>query len=90
MPWPWTLANRVFWGDCILMLATTGSSSDATVVYFHPPMAFDREATKALAAELADKGVFIGTSSWKYEGWMGQLYSPQRYEYRGKILQPHA
>ncbi|MGB7790494.1 MAG: DUF72 domain-containing protein [Terrimicrobiaceae bacterium] len=27
----------------------------------------------------------MGTSSWKYEGWLGQLYSPERYEYRGKI-----
>lgn len=48
-------------------------------------MAFDREAMKAKAAELAAQGVFIGTSSWKYEGWMGQLYTPQRYEYRGKV-----
>ncbi len=48
-------------------------------------MAFDREAMKAKAAELAAKGVFVGTSSWKYEGWMGQLYTPQRYEYRGKV-----
>ena len=38
-----------------------------------------------MAAELAAQGVFIGTSSWKYEGWMGQLYTPQRYEYRGKV-----
>jgi len=29
--------------------------------------------------------VFIGTSSWKYEGWFGQLYTPARYEYRGKV-----
>jgi uncharacterized protein YecE (DUF72 family) len=48
-------------------------------------MAFDRETMKAKAAELAAKGVFIGTSSWKYEGWMGQLYTPGRYEYRGKV-----
>lgn len=48
-------------------------------------MAFDREAIKQRAAELAAKGVFIGTSSWKYEGWFGQLYTPTRYEYRGKV-----
>lgn len=48
-------------------------------------MAFDREAIKLRAAELAAKGVFIGTSSWKYEGWLGQLYTPTRYEYRGKV-----
>ncbi len=48
-------------------------------------MPFDREQMKAKAAELAAKGVFIGTSSWKYEGWFGQLYTPARYEYRGKV-----
>lgn len=36
-------------------------------------------------SELAAKGVFIGTSSWKYEGWFSQLYTPSRYEYRGKV-----
>ena len=48
-------------------------------------MAFDREVIKQRAAELAAKGVFIGTSSWKYEGWFGQLYTPARCEYRGKV-----
>ena len=48
-------------------------------------MPFDREAIKQRAAELAAKGVFIGTSSWKYEGWFGQVYTPVRYEYRGKV-----
>jgi uncharacterized protein YecE (DUF72 family) len=27
----------------------------------------------------------VGTSSWKYEGWFDQLYTPARYEYRGKV-----
>ncbi len=40
---------------------------------------------KQLAAALAARGVFIGASSWKYEGWLGQLYSPDRYLYRGKV-----
>jgi uncharacterized protein YecE (DUF72 family) len=35
---------------------------------------------KSLAAE----GILIGTSSWKYEGWLGQLYSPERYVTRGR------
>ena len=48
-------------------------------------MPFDRERMKVKAAELAAKGVFVGTSSWKYEGWFGQLYTPARYEYRGKV-----
>ena len=49
------------------------------------PMAFDREQIKLKAAQLAAQGVFVGTSSWKYEGWVGQLYTPSRYEFRGKI-----
>jgi len=40
---------------------------------------------KQAATELAANGIFIGTSSWKYEGWFGQLYTPTRYEYRGKV-----
>ncbi len=48
-------------------------------------MCFDRERIRKQAAELAAEGVFIGTSSWKYEGWFGQLYTPARYEYRGKV-----
>ena len=48
-------------------------------------MAFDREQMKKKAAALAASGVFIGTSSWKYEGWFGQLYTPARYEYRGRV-----
>jgi uncharacterized protein YecE (DUF72 family) len=40
---------------------------------------------KQRAAELAASGIFVGTSSWKYEGWFGQLYTSARYEYRGKV-----
>ena len=25
---------------------------------------------------LAAKGVYVGTSPWKYEGWLGRLYTP--------------
>ena len=28
---------------------------------------------------LAAKGLFFGSSSWKYPGWLGQIYSPHRY-----------
>jgi uncharacterized protein YecE (DUF72 family) len=48
-------------------------------------MPFDRAEIQSAAACLAQQGVFIGTSSWKYEGWFGQLYTPARYEYRGKV-----
>jgi uncharacterized protein YecE (DUF72 family) len=48
---------------------------------------FDREQVKAQAARLAAQGIFIGTSSWKYEGWLGQLYDSGRYEWRGKFAE---
>lgn len=34
---------------------------------------------------LAERGVYIGTSSWKYPGWMNDVYTPARYETRGKF-----
>ena len=50
-------------------------------------MAIDRAYLKNSAAMLAASGVFIGTSSWKYPGWRGQLYDEARYEWRGKFAQ---
>jgi uncharacterized protein YecE (DUF72 family) len=48
-------------------------------------MPFERERMQEQAASLAVQGVYLGTSSWKYEGWMGQLYNAERYEYRGRV-----
>jgi uncharacterized protein YecE (DUF72 family) len=48
-------------------------------------MSFDRERMKTALAALAQQGVFVGTSSWKYSGWMGQLYEQDRYIYRGRF-----
>src|SRR6266699_2608908 len=48
-------------------------------------MPFDRQGIQQAAAKLAAKGVFIGTSSWKYPGWRGQLYDGERYITRGKF-----
>jgi uncharacterized protein YecE (DUF72 family) len=36
-------------------------------------------------ARLVERGILIGTSSWKYEGWLGQIYTPDRYFTRGKF-----
>jgi hypothetical protein len=44
--------------------------------------AFDRAQLHARLADLAGKGVFIGTSSWKYPGWRGMVYDESRYLYR--------
>src|SRR5262245_16960073 len=35
-------------------------------------------------AKMAERGIYVGTSSWKYEGWLGSIYSPDRYLTRGK------
>ncbi|MGD1086945.1 MAG: DUF72 domain-containing protein [Verrucomicrobiota bacterium] len=48
-------------------------------------MAFDREQLKRRAAELAAKGVFVGTSSWKYPGWRSMIYDESRYVTRGRF-----
>src|SRR4051794_15763042 len=34
---------------------------------------------------LAEHGVYFGTSSWKYDGWLGTIYTPERYSTRGKF-----
>jgi hypothetical protein len=36
-------------------------------------MAFQREKIKPKLAALADKGVYVGTSSWKYQGWLNKM-----------------
>jgi uncharacterized protein YecE (DUF72 family) len=40
-----------------------------------------------LVQEAADGGVMVGTSSWKYPGWIGQLYDAGRYAVRGRLAQ---
>lgn len=48
---------------------------------------FPLDALKHSLASLAAQNVFIGTSSWKYPGWRGQLYDEQRYIWRGKFAE---
>ncbi|HXS94320.1 MAG TPA: DUF72 domain-containing protein [Candidatus Limnocylindrales bacterium] len=52
---------------------------------FDEPSTFDRDGLAAKLRSLAARGIFIGGSSWKYEGWLGQIYSPDRYLARGKF-----
>ena len=47
------------------------------------PVAFDRERLRDRLEALAARGVRIGGSSWRYEGWLGQIYSRSRYQVRG-------
>jgi uncharacterized protein YecE (DUF72 family) len=40
---------------------------------------------KRRVGQWAERGVYFGTSSWKYEGWLGQVYTRDRYQVRGKF-----
>jgi uncharacterized protein YecE (DUF72 family) len=48
-----------------------------------PPAQAARLAPRLRA--LAGQGVYFGTSSWKYEGWLGTVYKPERYAVRGRF-----
>lgn len=59
-----------------------------TLPLFSPPPSeagFDRAALARRLRQLAGEGVWIGTSSWKYEGWLGQIYTRERYLARGRF-----
>ena len=56
---------------------------------FQPPSSFDREELGRRLRALADQRIFIGTSSWKYDGWIDQIYTRERYLSRGKFSQKH-
>ncbi len=47
--------------------------------------AFDRDKLRDRLNALAARGIFVGGSSWKYEGWLGQIYSRARYQVRGRF-----
>ncbi len=46
---------------------------------------FDRDGLTARLESLTRRNIFIGGSSWKYEGWIGQIYTRSRYETRGRF-----
>ncbi len=59
----------------------------STTPLFDERPRFDRERLAAALRRLADERIFIGTSSWKYEGWIGQIYTRERYLSRGVFSQ---
>ena len=52
---------------------------------FEQPASFDRQALAGRLRALAAENIFIGGSSWKYEGWLGQVYTRERYLARGRF-----
>jgi uncharacterized protein YecE (DUF72 family) len=56
-----------------------------TLFDLEEPDEFDRTGLHDRLRELAARGIYIGGSSWKYEGWLGQIYSRSRYMVRGRF-----
>jgi uncharacterized protein YecE (DUF72 family) len=56
-----------------------------TLPLFASSAPFDRRALAHKLRALAQDNIWIGTSSWKYEGWLDQIYSRERYLSRGRF-----
>ena len=52
---------------------------------FDEPSSFDRDALAQRLRRLAAEGIYMGGSSWKYEGWIGQVYTRANYLSRGRF-----
>jgi uncharacterized protein YecE (DUF72 family) len=52
-----------------------------------PAFSYDGARLAAKLSALAARGVYLGTSSWKYAGWLGQVYTEERYLTRGRFSQ---
>jgi len=59
----------------------------AVLPLFEEPATFDRAGLARKLAALRDEGILLGGSSWKYEGWLGQIYTRERYQTRGRYSQ---
>jgi uncharacterized protein YecE (DUF72 family) len=58
-----------------------------TLPLFEIPSSFDRAGLARRLRSLAQDNIWIGTSSWKYAGWLDQIYARERYQTRGKFSQ---
>ncbi|PTY06744.1 DUF72 domain-containing protein [Verrucomicrobia bacterium LW23] len=56
-------------------------------LFSHIDNPFPLSKMRARLEELAARGVYVGTSSWKYEGWLGTLYDEHRYTTRKRFSQ---
>ncbi len=65
----------------------TPSSSALSTLNLPPSTSRPLPAALACATGLLarENNLYLGTSSWKYEGWLGQIYDDQRYLTRGKL-----
>jgi len=60
------------------------SSLQQSLGFFDTEETF-REKLGNRLRRLAAEGLFLGGSSWKYEGWLGSIYSPERYRIKGRF-----
>ena len=58
---------------------------EVTGSLFDEPSDFPRDHLAARLRALAERKIFIGGSSWKYEGWLDQIYHRDRYQTRGRF-----
>jgi uncharacterized protein YecE (DUF72 family) len=56
---------------------------------FESAPAFDRDHLQQRLRELSARNIRIGGSSWKYEGWLDQIYTRDRYSTRGRLSRKH-
>ena len=68
-PWGYRQHARLVWDR--RSLAVSGNS----IRFKRDAAAFDRDQLRDRLHRLAARRVFIGGSSWKYEGWLDQIYS---------------
>jgi len=61
------------------------AAEPAAVTADPDPVSAAAGSLRDIAAKLARLGIFVGTSSWKYPGWSGLLYTPDRYLSRGRF-----
>lgn len=54
---------------------------------FEPPAPELKQRLAPKLRKLAEHGVLVGTSSWKYEGWLDRIYTRERYQVRGRFSQ---
>src|ERR1051326_5597152 len=73
------------WRSFGLRFDITGGWMGRLAILNRGLMSFERANHQSAAEALAKQGVFIGTSSWKYPGWRGQLYDESRYLWRGSF-----
>jgi uncharacterized protein YecE (DUF72 family) len=56
-----------------------------TLPLFDSPQSFDRAGLALKLRALAQDNIWVGTSSWKYEGWLDQIYTRERYMTSGRF-----